>query len=265
MRRRYTAVAAALAGVLALAGVAHGVNVYSISQGSTGPGGKGSATKPLPKRASFAYSVTDDTRQRGKPVIRYKIALEGLVGKYARFLPKCRYAEANSFSHAAKCRRARVGRGKIENLAGPTSDQNNNTFCNLAIRVYNLGDGLALRLDADPPPPATQDGPVGCALPVHQAIRAKFRTIRLDRITTSSLEFDVPRNLAHPINGLDNVVAFTRAAVDRKTTVVRIRGKRRRVGIYSAIGCRGSRRTLQVAFTDETPATTRISRYTTRC
>ena len=54
------------------------------------------------------------------PSRSYKVAVEGLTGKYARFLRKCTYAPANdSSTHATACRRARVGSGKVENLAGP--------------------------------------------------------------------------------------------------------------------------------------------------
>jgi hypothetical protein len=259
--------AIAVVAVFALAGVAYAVNVYNITQGDVSGGGKGSASKPVAKQLKFGYTVKDSSQPRGKPVSKYKIAVEGLSGKYAKFLPKCKYSQANASKVSSKCNKAKVGSGKVENLAGPGSDQSNNTFCNLGLRLYNLGTGLAVRLDADPPAPSSQSGPVGCALPVHQAINAKFRTIKLDKVTTSSLNFDVPLNLRHPLGangGFDNVVANTVATVKKKTTKVRIRGKRRTVGIYSAVGCRKGKRTVRVTFTDEVPKTTTV-KSTTGC
>jgi hypothetical protein len=267
MPRKFLVGALAVVAVFALAGVAYAVNVYNITQGDVSGGGKGSASKPVPKSLKFAYTVKDSTQPRGKPVSKYKIAIEGLTGKYAKFLPKCKYSEANAPTVSSKCKKAKVGSGKVENLAGPSNNQSNNTFCNLGLTLYNLGTGLAIRLDADPPAPSAQNGPVGCSLPVHQAINAKFKTIKLDKVTTSSLDFNVPLNLRHPLgaNGnFDNVVANTVATVKKKTTKVKIRGKRRTVGLYSAVGCRKGKRTVRVTFTDEVPKTTAVS-STTGC
>jgi len=103
---------------------------------------------------------------------------------------------------------------------------------------------------------------------VHQALKSKFKTIKLDKVETSSLEFSVPSvPLRHPLgeNGnFDNVVANTVASVKKKTAKTKIKGKRRTVGLYSAVGCRKGKRTVQVTFTDETGATTKKT-ATTGC
>ena len=268
MPRKFLVAALALIVATALVGVAYAANVYNITKGSTSPAGKGTKTKPIAKSLTFGYTVKDSSQPRGKPVNKYKIAIEGITGKYAKFLPKCKYADANGPDYLTKCKNANVGSGKVENLAGPGTDQSNNSFCNLKLVLYNLGNGLALRLDAGPPAPQSQDGPVGCALPVHQAIQAKFKTIKLDKVETSSLEFTVPENLRHPLgaNGnFDNVVANTIATVKRKTTKVKIKGHKRKVGIYTAIGCRKGHRTVRVTFTDETPKTTPAKFQTKKC
>jgi hypothetical protein len=270
MPRKFLVAALALIVAGALAGVAYAANVYTITQGDVSGGGKGTARKPVAKSLKFAYTVKDSTQARGKPVSKYKIAVEGITGKYAKFLPKCKYADANNANPAvatSKCKKANVGSGKVENLAGPGNDQSNNTFCNLKLTLYNLGSGLAIRLDADPPAPSAQNGPVGCALPVHQAIKATFHTVKIDKVTSSSLDFSVPINLRHPLGAsanFDNVVANTVATVKKKTTKVKIKGKRRTVGLYSAIGCRKGKRTVQVTFTDEVPKTTKV-KSTTGC
>jgi hypothetical protein len=266
MPRKFLVTALALVVAVALAGVAYATNVYNVTQGSTSPAGKGSKTKPLPKKLVFGYTVKDSSAPRGKPVTKYKIAIEGLSGKYAKFLPKCKFSDASSTSYATKCAKAKVGSGRVENLTGPGSDPNNNTFCNLKLVVYNLGTGLALRLDADPPAPTEQSGPIGCSIPIHQAINAKFKTVKLDKVTTSSLNFDVPLNLRHPGSQfLDNVVANTTATIKGKTTKVKIHGKKRKVGIYSALGCHGKNRTVSVSFSDESGKTTPIKVHTKKC
>jgi hypothetical protein len=270
MPRKFLVAALALIVATALVGVAYAANVYNITKGSTSPAGKGTKTKPIAKSLTFGYTVKDSSQPRGKPVNKYKIAVEGITGKYAKLLPKCTYAEANGADYLAKCAKANVGGGKVENLAGPGDDQSNNSFCNLKLVLYNLGNGLALRLDAGPPAPSSQSGPVGCGLAVHQAIQAKFKTIKLDKVETSSLEFSVPENLRHPLGtcaicNFDNVVANTVATVKKKTTKVKIKGKRRTVGIYSAIGCRKKHRTVQVQFTDETPKTTSAKFQSKKC
>jgi hypothetical protein len=266
MPRKFLVTALALVVATALAGVAYAANVYNITQGSTSPAGKGSKTKPLPKKLVFGYTVKDSSSPRGKPVTKYKIAIEGLSGKYAKFLPKCKFSDASGANHATKCKKAKVGTGRVENLTGPGNNPNNNTFCNLQLTVYNLGTGLALRLDADPPAPTEQSGPIGCSIPIHQAINAKFKTIKLDKIETSSLNFNVPLNLRHPgSNALDNVVANTTATIKGKTKKVKIHGKKRKVGIYSALGCHGKDRTVSVSFSDESGKTTPVKFHTKKC
>jgi hypothetical protein len=268
MPRKFLVTALALIVAAGLVGVAYAANVYNITTGSTSPAGKGTKAKPIAKGLKFGYTVKDSSQPRGKPVNKYKIAVEGLTGKYAKFLPKCSYTDANGPDYLTKCKKANVGGGKVENLAGPGTDQSNNSFCNLKLVLYNLGTGLALRLDGGPPAPQAQDGPIGCALPVHQAIKAKFKTVKVDKIETSSLEFTVPENLRHPLgaNGnFDNVVANTIATVKKKTTKVKIKGHKRTVGLYSAIGCRKGHRTVQVKFTDETPKTTPAKFQTKKC
>jgi hypothetical protein len=272
MPRKFLVAALALVVAGALAGVAYAANVYNITKGDVSGGGKGTKFKPVAKSLSFGYTVKDSSQPRGKPVSKYKIAVEGLTGKYAKYLKKCTYADANGPNYATKCKSANVGSGKVENLAGPGTDQSNNSFCNLKLTLYNLGTGLAIRLDANPPPPSNQSGPVGCGFPVHQAIKATFHKVKIDKVESSSLDFDVPLNLRHPIgiNGnFDNVVANTFANVKKKTTKVKIKGAdgkkhKRTVGIYSAVGCHKGKRTVQVTFTDEVPKTTKV-KSTTGC
>jgi hypothetical protein len=268
MPRKFLVAALAVIVACALAGVAYAANVYNITVGSTSPAGKGSKSKPLPVGEKFGYTVKDSSQPRGKPVSKYKIAVEGITNKYAKLFPKCTYAQANSTVVSSKCKKAKIGSGKVENLAGPGNDQSNNSFCNLGLVLYNLGNGLAIRLDGGPPAPSSQSGPVGCALPVHQAINAKFKNVKIDKESSTSLDFSVPENLRHPLgaNGnFDNVVANTIATIKKKVTKTKIKGKRRKVGLYSAIGCHGKNRTVRVTFTDETPKTSTVTAHTKKC
>ncbi|HEY8769463.1 MAG TPA: hypothetical protein VIM03_02900 [Thermoleophilaceae bacterium] len=272
MPRKFLVTALALIVATALVGVAYAANVYNITVGSTSPAGKGSKSKPLPVSEKFGYTVKDSTQPRGKPVTKYKIAIEGITNKYAKHFPKCKYADANGADYATKCAKAKFGSGKVENLAGPNNDQSNNTFCNLGLVLYNLGNGVAIRLDGGPPAPSSQSGPVGCLLAVHQAINAKFKTVTIDKESSTSLEFTVPRNLRHPLpkdaqgnETFDNVVANTVANIKKKVTKVKIKGKKRKVGLYSAIGCHGKNRTVKVTFTDETPKSSTYTKKTKKC
>jgi hypothetical protein len=81
MPRKFLVTALALFVAAALVGVAYAANVYNITTGSTSPAGSGTKAKPLAKSITFGYTVKDSSQPRGKPVSKYKIAIEGITGK----------------------------------------------------------------------------------------------------------------------------------------------------------------------------------------
>ena len=62
----------------------------------------------------------------------------------------------------------------------------------------------------------------------------------------------MPEELRHN-NGLTITVARTASTIDRKVKKVKIKGKKRKVGVYSAIGCaENGKRIVRAVFVDET-------------
>lgn len=268
--RKFLVAAIAAVAVLAVAGIALAANVYTVD-GKTKPAGKGSANKPKPVSLDFEYTVADeDPALRGSPVKQYRIGAEGLV-TYPEKFPTCSgdTSAANASTEAAAqaaCRKARVGGGTITALVGanasPTSSQN----CVLKLNLYNLkpgnygefgkigkNGGLAIRLDADPPAPPTLDPANAgqCLAPQHAAILAPYVAVKIAGVKADELRFTVPANLLHPAAGLDIVVRKVDSAVKKITAKKKIKGKNRKIGFYSAVGCKGSKRSIQVTFVSE--------------
>lgn len=245
MRKLALAAITALA-VFAVAGVAYAVNTYNLDTGKATPKGVGTLAKPKPKAVEFDYSVgtTDDTRP--SPVKKYSIRFQGLVS-FAKHFPKCTFSQASAKNLAdvlARCGRADVGGGVVENLFGATSDPSQKTPCNLRLRLFNLGNGLAIRLD--------REDQADCAIDPATAINARYRRMRLQGKPTDALNFTVPDNLTHPLPGVDNAVVRAQSNVKPKKTKIRIKGVRRTVGLYSSVACgRGNKRLIQVLFTAE--------------
>jgi hypothetical protein len=258
---------------LAVASVAYAANVYTVD-GDTKPRAKGTAKKPVPVSLDFSYTVADDIpANRGIPVKQYRIGAEGLV-TYPGAFPSCSGGPtaANNPDPAAAakaCKKARVGGGTIKALVGarntPTASQN----CVINLSLFNLkpgnyGDagrigktgGLAIRLDADPPaPPSLDDQYKGqCLAAQHAAILAPYKTVKIKGVKSSELRFTVPPELLHPAQGLDVTVRDVTSSIKKIVSKgkVKISGKKRKVGFYSAVGCKGGKRSIQVTFVSET-------------
>jgi hypothetical protein len=232
--------------VVAVAGVAYAANTYTLDTGTTKPKGVGTPAKPVPKGVDFDYRVGTTDGTRPSPVKVYSIRFQGLVS-YAKLFPKCSFAQASQKSLAAvesACKKAAVGGGVVENLFGASTDPNAKTPCNLKLRLYNLGNGLAIRLDRG----AVAD----CAIDPATAINAKFKRMKLGGVTTDALNFTVPDNLTHPIPGIDNAVVRAQSNVKVLKKKAKVKGKTRTVGLYSSIGCgKNKKRLIQVQFTAE--------------
>jgi hypothetical protein len=253
MRKRLIAALTTVA-VLGFGGVAFAENIYEVHIANSSPKGKGTASKPLPVKLGFGYTVGDTEGLRPTVIEQYRIAPEGLV-TFPKLFPSCTFRQAAAPQVAGACRRALVGSGLVRNEAGAVGDRSQKLVCNLRLTLYNISGagrngGMAIRLDGDPPaaPPGSQQ--VGCTLSVHTAIKAPFFPARVEGQRTSELRFTVPSELQQPLPGVQNAVVEARSVVNRKTATTRIKGKRRTVGFYSEVGCKGRTRTTRVTFVD---------------
>jgi hypothetical protein len=229
-----------------------GDNTYEVDIATTKPAGKGSASKPIPVKLGFGYEVGAVGDLRPTPIRQYRIAPEGLV-TYPKLFPTCTFAQANQQPEpAAACNKASLGSGVVNNNFGAATDRTAKGICNLRLRLYNLSGlgrlgGMAIRLDGN----STAEKPEWrCPLPVSEVIRAKFFNVKLEGLKTSELRFDVQENLYAPAPGVANAVVNVTSTVKKRTAKTRIKGKRRTVGYYSKIGCKGRTRQVRVEFVD---------------
>ena len=269
MRKLLIAVLA-LAAVVAVAGVAVAANTYTVHLAKA-TAGKGSMARPIPAALDFGYQVGDTENMRPFVIREYRIAAEGLRS-YPDARPKCTFEAATNPSAltpsalSAACRRAFVGTGTIDNLAGAPNDRSQKLECDVTLTLINIstGDprfpktvsqirrrgGIAIRIDTDPP---------ACPISVHEALAAPFYDTKIQGIPTSELRFTVPDSLAHP-GGLDNSVVEVTSFIQKKTGRVVVRRgvpqatAKRRVGFYSLVGRKGRTRTVRVTFVDESGA-----------
>jgi hypothetical protein len=268
MRKLWIA-ALALAAVVSVAGVAYAANTYVVDLAKAGPG-KGSLKKPIPTKLDFGYKVGDDQGQRPFVIQQYRIAAEG-TRAYPKARPKCTYDQATDPNvtdpaQLTACKKALVGTGTIDNLAGAPNDRSQKLPCNVKLTLFNISNGdprfpdtvrqirkrggIAIRIDADPP---------DCPIPVHEALAAPFYDTKIEGIPTTELRFTVPDSLRHP-GGLDNSVINVVSHIQNKTGLVPIKrgvpvaAAKRRVGFYSLVGRKGATRTTRVTFVDESGA-----------
>jgi hypothetical protein len=275
MRKFLIATVAAVM-VVAVAAVAYAANVYTVS-GSKKPGGKGSASKPLPVSLKFGYTVGDENPAlRGTPVEKYFIGVEGLV-TYPEEFPTCsggtNGANDPDLADVKRiCKKALVGTGIIKAYAGASPPPESNSEiarsanCVLELNLYNLkpgnyGDlgkvskkhgGLAIRIDGVQAsiPNLNNEHKGKCATAQNEAIIAPYKPVKIGGVAADELQFTVPQSLLHP-SGLETVVQDVSSSVKKLTAMKRIKGKNRKVGFYSAVGCKGNKRALQVTFISE--------------
>lgn len=269
MRKSWIA-ALALAAVLAVAGVAVAANTYEVHLAG-GTTGVGSLKKPVPSKLDFGYRVGDTENMRPFVIKQYRIAAEGTMA-YPDARPKCTYAAATNpnvtdpAQLSSACRKAKVGTGTINNLAGAPNDRSQKLPCNVKLTLINISNGdprfpdtvkqikryggMAIRIDTDPP---------DCPISVHEALAAPFYKTKIQRVPTVELRFTVPDSLAHP-GGLDNSVVEVTSHIQKLTGRVPVRngvpvaGATRKVGYYSLVGRKGKTRTVRVTFVDESGA-----------
>jgi hypothetical protein len=268
--RKLWIVALALAAVMAVAGVAIAANTYQVFLAKTSAG-KGTRAKPIATKLDFGYRVGDSENLRPFVIREYRIASEGAFA-FTKARPRCTYVAATDPSVldpaqlSSACRKAKLGTGTIDNLAGAPNDRSQKLPCDVKLTLINIstGDprfpktvsqirrrgGIAIRIDADPPE---------CPISVHEALAAPWYDTKIEGIPTSELRFTVPDSLAHP-GGLDNAVVETTSHLQKLTGLVPVRrgvpvaAAKRRVGYLSLVGRKGGTRTTRVTFIDESGA-----------
>jgi hypothetical protein len=253
--RKVLVAALALGALVAVASVAFAANTYTLHKASTSAKGKGSLRKPIPTNLVFGFRVGEtDPSKRATVIEKYAIGAEGLLAN-TRVKPKCAFTDLDDQAGVpTRCNKAQVGKGIVKNAAGDSADQSLSASlpCNLRLRLYNIGTGMAIRLDSDgqPAPSGFDSNVIGCPLPIATAIRATFVKTRIAGITASDLRFTVPQNLKHPVIGVDNSIRESVSTIARAEKT--INGKR--WGFYSKVGCKGTRRTVRATFTTEPTA-----------
>jgi len=240
---RIITIAAVAVLALSVAAYAAVVNTYSVT-GSTSPTKAGTKKKPVPIKLTFNYKVGEQSNQRPSPVKAYKIQFDGLVANTKPF-KSCTADFINASGGDTGCNKsAAMGSGNIQAYVGPTNDPSNKSlFCYLALTFYNAGKNhAALYLKGDP---GAADASKKCVTGISQAIDATF----VKNSKGTSLNFDVPPTLLHPIAGLDSAVFNVGSTINKRTA--KVKGKT--VGFFQSIGgCKKHKRNIAVTFVPET-------------
>jgi hypothetical protein len=272
MRKLWIA-ALALAGVMAVVGVAYAANTYSVDLAKSKSKGVGTLLKPSPAAFDFGYSVGDTENLRPQVISKYFIGAEGLE-TYPKAFKSCTFEQATDPTAgspdqlALACRKAFIGTGSIHNEAGAPNDRTAKLTCDVKLTLINIktGDprypetvkqikkrgGIAIRIDQ--PQKDGVDDPAFCPpVGLHQALAAPYYDVKIDGKKSAELRFSVPSTLAHP-SGIDNAVKKVVSHIKLKTAKTKIKGVTRTVGFYSSVGRKGKTRTVRVTFVDESGA-----------
>jgi len=230
------AIAAAL--IVAASALAAGqVNTYQVSA-KTSPTTAGTSKKPVPISLTFDYSVGETNNLRPAVVSQYSIQFNG-VKVTTKGFKTCSATQINNAQGDSICpTAAKVGAGTIKNEVGPTNDPSNKAAsCTLSLTLYNgANNHAALYIGA-----SRGAAPQTCAgATIHNAIDATYIRNRAG----TSLNFNVPQSLLHPIPGIDNAVTFVQSKISRLT-----KGK---TAYYASTGgCKHHKRAVTVTFKQE--------------
>jgi hypothetical protein len=173
----------------------------------------------------------------------YQIKFKGIRtnGKYFKKCTATQITQAGG-SNTGCPAGSEVGSGLVDNIVGNTSDPSNKAIvCSLNLILYNGGQNvLTLYLT---PNGATNPCPAQA-----QAFSGTFKTKGL----FTTLSFDVPPSLLHPLPGLDTAVTRTESKIAKKTVKAKVHGKKRKVGYFESFGgCVKGKRPTTVIFTQE--------------
>jgi hypothetical protein len=245
-------VAILVAAGLVLASVAAGVNRSDVSRAVVSPGGAGNLRRPLPIAVQFDLrSRAENSKLRPLPTRTYILGIEG-VRIFAKSFPACSLTKLKRHQGPpASCTDAKLGSGLVKGAAGLEEDETiaESVACNLKLILYNTGNSLALRLDANPPlPTGFKSNKIGCPVPIHTAVPAPSRSVTIDGVPSTELRFTVPDLLMHPLEGWNSALQLISLKLEKRNARIRIGAATRTVGYVSAIGCAGGRRSFQVHF-----------------
>lgn len=135
-------------------------------------------------------------------------------------------------------KRSIVGTGFIKNATGDINNPADKSItCNVKLTVVNhAGSRASIFIQGDP---NSSDIRTKCQIPLSAPIPATFKNTSKG----TTLTFEVPQSLRHPLPTLSNAVTEVTSKIKRLTK----RGK----GFYEARGCTGGKRTVSVKFTTE--------------
>jgi hypothetical protein len=253
--RKLSIAVLAIAALATVVSVAFAANTYEVHKASTTAKGKGSKAKPIPTGLTLGFKVEEtDSSKRATVIEKYSLGSEGLIAN-GKATATCAFTQLDDQAGVpASCNKALVGEGLVKNAGGSNTDQSLATSlpCNLKVRLYNIGTGLAIRLDyqGKPTPPNFESDEIGCPLPIATAIKAKFVKTKIGGLPATDLRFSVQDNLRHPLVGTDNSLRESVTKIFLKTK--KIKGKK--VGLYNKVGCKGGKRLTRATFTTERTA-----------
>ena len=211
---------------------------YDISA-STSPATAGSAKKPVP--ASLSLTVNSTGTGRPTTATAFKVTFAGMKANTAG-LKTCSVASINSAQSDSGCNKAaKIGTGYVKNLVGQNTDPMDTSIaCNLAVTLYNAGNGAVAVFLKGAPTITVAGG--NCVIGVNQALDGKF----VSNSSGVSLSFSIPQNLQHPITGLDQGISAIQTTIDKKTFT----SKGKKVGLLEAVGgCKSGSRAVTLALT----------------
>jgi hypothetical protein len=222
-------------------------NEYKVSFKVT-PKPKSSTKKnPMPVGLNVSWDVTEQSGLRPAVVKTYSVGIFGGTTN-GKFFPTCTAQQINNAGSDEGCPAgARIGSGRISNAVGAASDLKDTSIpCEATHTIYNSGQGRAAIFIEGAPP--------SCAVSLATAIDARFVKIMGGKGT--AMQFDVPENLRHPVNGLDLAVTKVTANLPKKTT--KVKGKTR--GFWEVVDtCPKSRKApVEFEFTTEAGTSTKV-------
>jgi hypothetical protein len=248
--KKLSVVVVAVVALFALAAVSLAANSYTSTAKFT-PNKAGKAKKPVPVGISLGFNVTETEGKRPQAMESLKIKLPGIVTNGKRF-KKCSAAFIEQNQSDAKCPKGSLlASGYAKNIAGNRSDHNDTSLrCYLTIRLHNSGTNkLSLFVSGDNSNPGTEEW---CPVEPQTAI-----PINITRSAgTSTMNLDIPENLKHPVSTLTNGIVEMRLNGKKMTKKVGKGKKRRKVGMFEAIGkCQGKFRNVTYTWTNEDGST----------
>jgi hypothetical protein len=260
MKKKIALGASALS--LLVASVALAVtNTYGVTA-STSPTKAGTVAKPQNIKLSFNYSVGEQDNMRPSSVKEYQIKFSG-VQVSQKGLGVCTADQINAATTADNCpASAIVGKGSVSNVLGPTNDPSNKSLtCFLNLTIFNGKAGhatLFLQGTASQSVPAEER----CITDLAVAIDAKY-TSGKGANAFSTLSFEVPQTLRHPISGLDNSVVNVQSTINNVKTKAKKNGKA--LSYYHSVGgCKNGKRAVQVTFVSEEDQKS-VAKTTAKC